>query len=299
MSPDQAASNIHSAVEVTREDIARAKTWITQAAIARTPEMADAWLRAQGIDVPRSVETDSPSCPDLLRTIARAYSLHLAFYQAVCELVAAGEMIPADAPTKWEASLEYRTQHGAGPIPLKHIRCYFPQAIDRPPLTSAVPADTDIFLKGIDCATIHPGILEAVEQALGCFRRGLYMPATAMLAAAAEATWTECGAAVAIKLANPKLEAVIKDQYSSISRKVTDVRKALEHANAKTLLQQAKQTIAKVHDAEIWTTTLRDRRNALHWGRAKSFIADHSGTAALLIAGPLHLGTLEAIRGAC
>src|SRR5262249_19740495 len=46
-------------------------------------------------------------------------------------------------------------------------------------------------------------------------------------------------------------------------------------------------------------TTLRDRRNALHWGKAKSFIADHSETATLLMAAPLHLGTLETIRAAC
>ncbi len=125
------------------------------------------------------------------------------------------------------------------------------------------------------------------------------MPATVMVAAAAEATWIECGAAVAAKLGNTKLEGIINDQYSSVSKKVAEIRKALEHASGKTLLKAAAQTNAKLDQAEVWTTVLRDRRNALHWGKAKSFIADHAETASLLMAVPLHIGTLEAIRGAC
>ena len=105
--------------------------------------------------------------------------------------------------------------------------------------------------------------------------------------------------AVATNLGNTKLERIIKDPYSSISKKVTEIGQALEHANAKTLLGNAGQTIAKVKDAEVWTTVLRDRRNALHWRKAKSFIADHSETSSLLMAAPLHIGTLEATRAAC
>ena len=125
------------------------------------------------------------------------------------------------------------------------------------------------------------------------------MPATAMLAAGAEATWTECGIAVAKNLGNSKLDAVVSDPYASISRKVLETRKAVEDPAAKPLLKSADQTFVKVRDAEVWTTVLRDRRNALHWGKAKSFVADHSETAALLMAAPLHIGTLEAIRVKC
>jgi hypothetical protein len=107
-----------------------------------------------------------------------------------------------------------------------------------------------------------------------------------MLAAAAEATWTECGVAVAKKLANTKLEGVVNDPLASITKKVIEVRKALEQADGKALLKVAGQHIAKVTDPEVWTTTLRDRRNALHWGKAKSFVADHSETGTLLMAAP-------------
>jgi hypothetical protein len=78
-----------------------------------------------------------------------------------------------------------------------------------------------------------------------------------------------------------------------------EIRKALEQPAGRLLLNTAGVTIARVNDAELWTTTLRDRRNALHWGKAKNFVADHSETGILLMAAPMHLGTLETIRMAC
>jgi hypothetical protein len=80
---------------------------------------------------------------------------------------------------------------------------------------------------------------------------------------------------------------------------VTEIRKVLESGDAKTLLAGAGRPVAKVTDAEVWTTTLRERRNALHWGKAKSFVVEHSDTASLLLGAPIHLGTLEAIRIVC
>ncbi len=157
-----------------------------------------------------------------------------------------------------------------------------------------MPADPDIFLEGIECKALHAGIKVAIDQSLGCFRRGLYMPATAMLAAATEAAWTECGDAVATSLVDAKLQKTLADEFG-IGKKVSEIRKCLEGGHAKPILKKAGQTISKVADAEIWTTALRDRRNALHWGKAKSFVAEHSDTANLLLAAPLHLGTLEAI----
>jgi hypothetical protein len=167
------------------------------------------------------------------------------------------------------------------------------------PVKPDVRQDVDVFLSGVNCKSLHEGIREAVAQALTCFRRALYMPATAMLAAAAEATWTECGRAVAKNLGNASLEKTLINPREGIGKKVAATRKALEHGNATALLTAAAQPLAKVVDAESWTTILRDKRNALHWTKAKSFVVAHSDTANLLMAAPLHLGTLAAILAAC
>lgn len=298
MSPEQAGAFITSRVSVTREDIARAKSWIVRAEGSNVSEMADEWLRQQDIEDIRRINTDSQDCEEILTGIARTYSIRVAFFHAVWELIAAGVVVASDPSGRWEPQLEYRTSHNAGGVQMPSLGFPHPSKITRLPF-GVEPADPDIFLDGIDCKTLHSGIVEAVEQSLICFRRGLYMPATAMLAAAAEATWMECGGAVSKSLSDAKLTATLSDPFVGIARVVSDVRQALSQKGAKPLLQKAGLTIHQVTDAEIWTTALRDRRNALHWGKAKSFIADHAETGTLLMAAPLHLKTLEAIRTSC
>jgi hypothetical protein len=177
--------------------------------------------------------------------------------------------------------------------------CPHPEGVYRLPSQFGVPVDADIFLQGMDCTTLHPGIREAVDQALGCFRRGLYMPATVMLGAAVEVTWTECGSAISAKLAKPKLATDMNDPFKSIGTKVKEVRKALDTPGGQPILDVAGVKRGTLDEAELFTTTVRDRRNALHWSKARSFLAEHSDTANLLLAAPIHLKTLEAIRAAC
>lgn len=299
MAPNEAGQLIASLVAVTREDIARAKSYVLQQNVCKTNTLVHQWLTEQKAESRDVINTGAPDSPDVLAAVARAFSLRIALYMAVWELVTAGQLLPCHSVSEWKPDFTYKNSHGSGGLPIPRVSCYFLPEFFRPPTISGVPGDPDVFLQGIDCKTLHPGIREAIEQALGCFRRGLYMPATAMLAAGAEATWIECGSAVAKYLGNTKLENAVNDQYVGISKKVTEIRKALEQPNGKALLKNAGLTIAQVVDAELWTTTLRDRRNALHWGKAKSFIAEHSDTANLLMAAPLHIGSLEAIRAAC
>lgn len=298
MSPDEASRFLLSLVKVEREDIARAKNWIMANDGSNVSGLADQWLKEQSLEAPRSVDTSAATCADILTSVARCYSVRLAFYQATWELIAASVLLPATV-NRWEPSLEYRTSHGAGGINVRQVGTSFPEQIVWPPLRIVEPADPDIFLKGIDFKALHSGIVEAIQQSLTCFRRGLYMPATVMLAAAVEATWTECGTAVATNQSDPKLAATVADPYTGIAKLVSHVRKALEHKNAKPLLSKAGVGIHHVTDAEIWTTALRHRRNALHWGKARSFVVDHAETGTLLMAAPQHLETLEAIRVAC
>ncbi len=299
LSQEQAAKYVLDAIAITREDIARAKTWILTTKGSNTQGMVDDWLRQQGIADLREVDTDAEDCKDSLATVARAYSIRLAYYQATWELIGSGFLVSYTSTGHWDPPLGYKTSRGGGGIPVEAISCPYPERIYRLPSASTQPADADVFLSGIDRKAFHSGILEAIEQSLTCFRRGLYLPATVMLAAAAEATWMECGGAVATNLSDPKLSGVLADSFVSIAKIVSVVRRALETKSAKPLLQKAGLTIHQVVDAEIWTTALRDRRNALHWGKAKSFIADHSETGTLLMAAPQHLGTLESIRVAC
>lgn len=301
MSPDEASKRVCESIAVTREDIARAKAWVLRSECGRIDHLVDQWLAEQKAEVPLNAKVDLMAADpgDEIANYARAFSIRLAFYQAVWELVSAAELFPAESYNAWSASLGFKSGGHSGGLQLKNLGCPFPLSVHRPLLASQPPTDPDVFLRGVNSKTLHSGIQEAIEQALLCFRRGLYMPATVMLAAAAEATWTECGIAVAKKLANVRLDATVNDPYASISKKVAETQKALQAADGRALLKTASRSPADVDNVEIWTTNLRERRNALHWGKAKSFIADHTETASLLMGAPLHLGTLEAIRQAC
>ena len=261
---------------------------------------SEEWLTPQQavVQMNASVDMDADDSAEQIAKYARAFSLRLAFHQAQWELISAGELFPRDSFDNWQASLGYRSSRYSGGLDTKGIDCPFPKAIIHPPLATKPPTDPDIFLRGMDCASLHDGILEAIEQALLCFRRGLYMPATVMIAAAAEATWTECGISVAKQLSNAKLDATMNDPYTSISKKIAEIRKTLQTPEGKALLKKAGRSPVDLDNAEIWTTNLRERRNALHWGKARSFVADHSETASLMMGAPLHIGMLEAIRTA-
>jgi hypothetical protein len=295
MTLDEASKKLVAAVLVSREDVTRAKHFILTGNNTDTKALAEEWLDVQLGAIPTEVDIHSAGVDDSLVLLAKAFSLRLALYQAVWELVAATELLPGGSDS-WQASVTGCDPWGKHGLKLESIRCISPAVIHRPPLRSTPPTDPDVFLQGAECTALHPGIREAVSQSLACFGRGLYLPAIVMLAAGAEATWIECGIAVATKLGDQKLREVMDDPLEGFGRKVMKVKRALEQPAGKDLLKAAGSNLAKVADAELWTTTLRERRNAVHWGKAQGFIAQHSEASSLLMAAPLHMGTLESVR---
>ena len=299
MNQNEAEKLLISKIQVTRENIARAKKWILAQESGNSEDLVQDWLREnEAVSNARSpsVELQSDHCGEQVDFFAKAFNLRLAFYHAEWELITAAELFQADGPCVWSASLGWNSSHGAGGLDLKSIFCSYPSRVVRPRAAGSPSTDVDIFLQGIDCVSLHSGIQEAIGQAMLCFQRGLYMPATAMLAAAAEASWIECGVALAKKLGLAKLDGTVNDSLTSINKKVSEIQKTLQGVDGKAILKSASRSSSDVDHAVLWTTTLRERRNALHWGKAKSFVLDHSGTASLLMGAPLYIGTLEAIR---
>src|SRR5436309_963061 len=136
MTNNEAGQRVLSNIKVTREDVARAKAWLVKANDTSTQELADEWLTEQRLIVPKEVDLLHPNCEEELISIARAYSMRLAFYQAVAELVANTELIAAGSPTYWEGNLAGKYGGSKGAIPLKGLRCSFPQLIERMPFAT-------------------------------------------------------------------------------------------------------------------------------------------------------------------
>jgi hypothetical protein len=165
---DQSSSQFHAGLP--REGIDSRRLAVLQIVQQRIdPNQADHF--AQGIEEPRAVHTEAAYWEQVVSSVARAYSTRLAFYHAVCELVSTNEVFTMGFG-EWKPTLEYKTPHGSGGIPL-NLAFPHPEHIARGFLKTNIPVDVDIFLKGVDSKTLHSGIREAIEQSLDCFRRGL------------------------------------------------------------------------------------------------------------------------------
>ena len=128
MNTDVAAKKVLESVNVTREDIARAKAWILGSEFGRTDTLVESWLAEQKAAVPLNAKVDlmASDCEDQIAGFARAFSIRLAFYQAQWELISAGELFPADGPNAWSASLGFKTGGHSGGLQLNSLGCPFP-----------------------------------------------------------------------------------------------------------------------------------------------------------------------------
>lgn len=84
MNTDEAIRLLSETVNVTREDIARAKAWLVQTGGGATQQLAEGWLTPQQAVVPGNASVDlyADDSAEQIAKYARAFSLRLAFHQA-------------------------------------------------------------------------------------------------------------------------------------------------------------------------------------------------------------------------
>lgn len=292
-------------VKASRQDVARAKAFaVANVTTAKEVSgLAREWLQVQGFkdvldDEFHGRDQGPPITDALVEHYIQAGCLRLALLQGIWELIAAGLLLPHYpppqhplAPTEWVATFRGFSSS---------ISCPHPTRVVAPPLRPEAPADLDIFLHAPSVvANLHPGIAEGVHQSLACFHRGLYLPAIVMLAAATEGLWRECAKAVATKTGDTKLASMEANPSIGIGKLIEELRKKLVAAGAgggPSLLQSAKVWDSRLNEAVAWTTILREKRNALHWGKgAAGFIAQHAEAAGWLMGAPQHFGTIIAL----
>src|SRR4051794_4701763 len=104
MAPEEVVKLIRTQLQVMREDVARAKSYIVKQLSGRAENLAGMWLKEQGIAEPTRINIQDKA---QIEHVIRAYSLRKAFYQAVFELVASGDMILTEPVTKFEPSIGF------------------------------------------------------------------------------------------------------------------------------------------------------------------------------------------------
>lgn len=297
---------IKAATVVRREDIARAKDYVLKSPATVVLQIVNQWARENVAEPPDEINRHAANLEEELSTVGQTIGHQLSMIRAVCELVVSGDLVHAGSSVEWKPRLPSMRDGGyVGKIDspaadsfLEQCAAAHPNVISRPRSIEGFSTDPDIFLAGVSVATLHPGVAEAVEQSLMCFRRGLYLPSIAMLAAAVEANWHECGGTVHRETGDAALVKAMSDPLVGFGKLVSVIRGAIATAKGKALLEKARVSAIDVAGAEVWTTVLREKRNALHWKKGRGFVAEHAEAATLLMAAPLHFATLEAIRHA-
>ena len=303
MGPDEAARFISERVRVDRVDIVTAKAFVLNASEVDTMRLADAWVNERIGMLGKKVRLDADQPERVLEEHSKAIALRLACFQGIWELVASGLLFPAGPSAGWTAQLGWETPRGGGGLSLDHIRFNYLEKVVRP-LTEAPStlADADLFLRELDLPDLEQGVSAALALAVSCLRRDLFVPALAMLAAAAEGAWIESGkalveAATRQDRAVQKARDVLTDDLAGIGQKVQVVTDLYIRQDLfQEVRRRSEVSVSQLQEVASWTSVVRDSRNVLHWGRAAAIRNDYAKTASLLMAAVQAMKTLESIR---
>lgn len=320
-SPEEAEKYIHNGINVTRQMVFRAKVDLLRRSETRTKDLLEKLLEQVEARKPIQVIV-SPQVDFLpsLQQVTNWISWTLAGCEAIWEIVHANVRIPGGVSSEGElGSVEWTTvTPGSGgrtsswnfdslslPVPSTLIvPPSLTYARERQPLS-----DPDIFLKEIGIKGIHPGVEEAILEAVKCFRHELYTACLAMLGKAAEGAWIEVGLALLNSPAidasldgTTKLRETLESPTIGIAKKITEVVKLYERNEI--FGEVAKRSNVRPQDlrnSTVWADVVRDSRNTVHYGVEPAMSNSYEKVGALLIGAVTHLRILyrviEAAKG--
>ncbi|MFC2009080.1 hypothetical protein ACFLUT_03400 [Chloroflexota bacterium] len=167
----------------------------------------------------------------------------------------------------------------------------------------------DVYVSQAGLSNADPEVVEAVRDALGCFRHGLYRASVTILGKASEGAWVEAGCSL-VSLAptgktftssqKTKLLHDLRDNdHISAPRKVAMV---FDHYQRKELAKDVWGASRVLPDhlrsAVVWSDTLRDARNAIHYRHTPVVPNSYEKVAVLLMDAARNLAMLYAIKSA-
>lgn len=308
MNADKAAQFITREVRVERVDVIAAKSFILRESDNRTYELAKKWAREVAGEPPSALPLYEEDPTPILRQYARYFSAQLAVYQAVWELISVAVLLPAGNVQRkgfnvaWTTCRPPRGSGVSGGFDLPEIELpYLEQFVRSKPAPDTILTDGDLYIKELPSGTLHPGIKEALRLAVACFRQELYVPAVAMLAAASEGAWIELGKALGSRrphdAKSQKVLATVMDEFEGIGKKVNLI---VDLYSRQDLFSDCAKTsgisLNRLREVVLWTHTVREARNVLHWGVSPTPANTYEKVAILLMSALQNLGDLEALR---
>jgi hypothetical protein len=137
---------------------------------------------------------------------------------------------------------------------------------------------------------MHPDVASAFQEAVKCFRNELFTAALAMLGKASEGVWLELGASLLACVPTHqqsklnKQREVLEDPMKGTFRKIEAVLKMFDRQD---IFGQVSASSGirprELHRVTVWSDSVRDSRNTIHFGVSPATPNTYEKVAALLI----------------
>lgn len=167
---------------------------------------------------------------------------------------------------------------------------------------SDILTDPDIFLSKANVQNADKEIAEAINDAVLCFRHGLYRAAVTMLGKAMEGAWIEVGCSIvkASKQDADKKEHIIRklqDDSVGVPSKVKQILDLYKNKDLCGDIIKATDILpSSIERIVVWSNVLREARNAIHFGSSPTIPNSYEKVSVLLIDGATNFSSLYRIK---
>ena len=316
MTADEAKAEILKRVVVTRQHVTLAKSFL-QSLPAIGPHdpfiLMNQFSKQQGYQLPEkivlhpSVNSEQP-----LRQTSGYFVCVLALAEAIWALIHQGYFLYMGNLQAWEAHQEWTTVvPGQGGM---SSGWSFPEyAVELPHRIVLAPSyrhecpqpmtDPDLFVLEAGINNADPEIVEALQDAVRCFRHELYRPAVTMLGKAMEGAWIELGCSLARAVSTKggfnkeKFMDTMSDDNTGIATKIQKVRNLYNQKDLTDhVVKQCGISPKELDNIIIWSDVLRESRNAIHFGVKPTIENSYEKVAVLFIDGAKNLAIMYKIK---
>jgi len=217
-----------------------------------------------------------------------------------------GYFIPGERIARTALSIRWTSivpgDSGGGGWPLEELAITQPYEVFKSPQYRKVQLESfgsaDLFVLEAGIGNTDEEIIEAVQDAIRCFRNELYRPCVTMLSKAMEGAWIELGLSLAQHSQRvQKIEASLKSD-NGIAGKITLILKLYENAELDLVVKSSGIKPAQLQHVNIWSDVVREARNAIHFGVAPTIPNSYEKVSVLLLAAATNLKLLYTIKRA-
>lgn len=317
MNPADAEATIRKRVSVTRQRVIIAKAIVFNA--STLPVTCDDLLievyKTNAVICHRQVILhESVDSNAAISAVADSISWRLATIEAIWSLVHSGLLVALaetrcqSATVGWTTVIPGSGGTSAGwqfsdyeyPVPGRVRRS--PSSLQT---ANQFLSEPDLYLHSIAAPSMHSEVVDAFTESVKCFRSELFTAALAMLGKGSEGAWLELGAALVAlvpkteDLKYSKQRSILEDPMIGTYKKIEAVLTIFDHQDLFGAVTKASGVrLQELRAVAVWSDSVRDARNTIHFGVTPTTPNTYEKLAALLLGAVSNVRILYRVKDA-